>query len=220
LEDEAAADGETRAEAVPCAGLSSLANSRASRVHGKAMPAPRSLVELLDAVVPADDKERRDLALLRAYSLSLPEPFSREQPVAHFTGSALVTDGARVALVFHRKLSRWLQPGGHAEPEDAGDLTRTALREAHEETGLPVRLHASAPQPLDVDVHTIPARPDASAHLHLDVRFLVVAESSAALVMDAAEIADVRWFAMDQALEQADDASLRRLLLKAGGYLG
>jgi 8-oxo-dGTP pyrophosphatase MutT (NUDIX family) len=184
------------------------------------MPAQRSLLELLDAVVPADDKERRDLALLRAYGQSLAEPFSREQPVAHFTGSALVTDGKRVALVFHRKLSRWLQPGGHAEPEDAGDLTRTALREAREETGLSVRLHAYAPQPLDIDVHTISARPDALAHLHLDVRFLVVAEASAALVMDAAEVAEVRWFALDEALEKADDASLRRLLLKASGYLG
>ena len=183
------------------------------------MPAPRLLVQLLDAVVPADDKERRDLELLRGYGDSLAEPFSSEQPVAHFTGSALVTDGARVALVFHRKLSRWLQPGGHAEPSDGGDLCLTALREAHEETGLPVRLHPSAPKPLDVDVHAIPARADAPAHLHLDVRFLVTTEPSAALVMDAAEVADVRWFSLEEALKQADDASLQRLLRKAKAYL-
>jgi 8-oxo-dGTP pyrophosphatase MutT (NUDIX family) len=174
---------------------------------------------MLDAVVPADDKERADLALLRAYGARLAEPFSHRQPVAHFTGSALVTDGARVALVLHRKLSRWLQPGGHAEPEDAGDLCRTALREAREETGLAVWLHPSAPRPLDVDVHTIPARPSAPAHLHLDVRFLVVAESSAALVLDASEVTDVRWFTLEQALEQADDASLQRLLRKASLHL-
>jgi 8-oxo-dGTP pyrophosphatase MutT (NUDIX family) len=169
--------------------------------------------------VPGDEKERADLALLRGYGASLPEPFSRQQPIAHFTGSALVTDGARVALVFHRKLARWLQPGGHAEPQDTGDLSRTALREACEETGLPVRLHPSAPRPLDVDVHTIPARADGPAHLHLDVRFLVVAEPSAALAMDASEIAEVRWFTLEQALKQADDASLRRLLHKAARHL-
>ncbi len=178
-----------------------------------------SLAKLLDAVVPGDDKERGDLALLRAYGASLPEPLSREQPVAHFTGSALVTDGTRVALVFHRKLSRWLQPGGHAEPGDAGDLSRTALREAREETGLPVKLHPRAPRPLDVDVHTIPARGEAPAHLHLDVRFLVVADPSAPLVMDVTEVADLRWFSLAKALEQADDASLHRLLRKAGPYL-
>ena len=183
------------------------------------MPFPL-LVRLLEGVVPADEKERADLALLRAYAVSLPEPLSREQPVAHFTGSALVTDGARVALVFHRKLARWLQPGGHAEPLDAGDLSRTALREAHEETGLPVELHPSAPRPLDVDVHAIPARADAPAHLHLDVRLLAVTEASAALVVETAEVADVRWFGLEDALAQTDDESLCRLLRKAALHLG
>jgi 8-oxo-dGTP pyrophosphatase MutT (NUDIX family) len=184
------------------------------------MEMPRVLSALLDAVVPADDKERADLALLRSHARTLAAPFSREQPVAHFTGSALVTDGARVALIFHRKLARWLQPGGHVEPADAGDLSRTALREAHEETGLPVRLHPSAPRPLDVDVHSIPERPDARAHLHLDVRFLVVTEPGAAVAMDASEVAEVRWYSLEAALEAADDASLRRLLRKAAPYLG
>jgi 8-oxo-dGTP pyrophosphatase MutT (NUDIX family) len=183
------------------------------------MALPSPLGSLLDAVLPEDDKEQADLALLRAYGASLAEPFSRRQPVAHFTGSALVTDGTRVALVFHRKLARWLQPGGHAEPEDGGDLSVTALREAREETGLPVRLHPTARRPLDVDVHAIPARADAAAHLHLDVRFLAVAEASAPLVKEAAEIAEVRWFTLEEALEEADDASLRRLLHKAAAYL-
>jgi 8-oxo-dGTP pyrophosphatase MutT (NUDIX family) len=178
-----------------------------------------SLADLLDAVVPADDKERADLARLRVYGAELPEPLSRDQPLAHFTGSALVSDGTRVALVFHRKLSRWLQPGGHAEPGDEGDLSRTALREAREETGLVVELHPSAPRPLDVDIHSIPARADAPAHLHLDVRFLALANPSGRLVMDATEVADVRWFSLDQALDQADDESLRRLLRKAGRHL-
>jgi 8-oxo-dGTP pyrophosphatase MutT (NUDIX family) len=183
------------------------------------MSLPPSVEVLLDAVVAEDEKEREDLALLRHYGATLGAPFSREQSGAHFTGSALVTDGARVALVFHRKLGRWLQPGGHAEPEDGGDLTRTALREAREETGLAVWLHPLAPRPLDVDVHTIPARPEAAEHLHLDVRFLVLAAPSGALVRDAAEASDLRWFALEEALETAGDASLRRLLRKARAYL-
>jgi len=183
------------------------------------MAIPQPLAALLDAVVPEDEKERADLRLLRDFAESLTEPFSHRQPLAHFTGSALVTDGARVALVLHLKLERWLQPGGHAEPQDGGDLSRTALREAHEETGLAVRLHPSAPRPLDVDVHAIPARPETPAHLHLDVRFLAVAEASAKLLLDASEVTDVRWFSLDEALQQADDASLQRLLRKARPYL-
>lgn len=183
------------------------------------MATVHSLDALLDVVTPGDDKERDDLNLLRRYAASLPEPFSSRQPGAHFTGSALVTDGERVALVFHRKLKRWLQPGGHAEPGDAGDLAQTALREAREETGLPVQLHPSAPRPLDVDVHEIPARPDGPAHLHLDVRFLAVADGSAPLVKQVAEVVDVRWFTFEEALAEAEDASLRRLLRKAAACL-
>jgi 8-oxo-dGTP pyrophosphatase MutT (NUDIX family) len=183
------------------------------------MAIPQLLADMLDAVVPENDKERADRALMRAYGSSLAEPFSRHQSIAHFTGSALVTDGVRVALVLHRKLSRWLQPGGHPEPEDEGDLSRTARREAREETGLAVVLHPTAPRPLDVDVHRIPKGPEAEAHLHLDVRFLVLAQPSATLVVEAAEVADVRWFTLEQALAQADDASLHRLLCKARSYL-
>ena len=179
------------------------------------MSIPLQLERLLDAVQPGDDKERGDLALLRAYGAELSEPFSSQQPGAHFTGSALVTDGVRVALVFHRKLGRWLQPGGHPEPDDGGELSSTALREAREETGLVVQLHPKAPRPLDVDVHRNPARPEAPAHLHLDVRFLAVADASAPLVRQASEVSEVRWFSFAQALAQADDASLRRLLHKA-----
>ena len=183
------------------------------------MPTPPSLAALLDAVVPSDDKESQDLALLRGYAHSLAQPFSHQQAAAHFTGSGLVTDGFRVALIFHRKLSRWLQPGGHAEPEDGGDLFRTALREVREETGLTVRPHPSAPRPLDVDVHAIPARGESPAHLHLDVRFLLVADKDAALLGQASEVSAVRWFAWDEAVRQADDASLRRLLGKAALYV-
>ncbi len=184
------------------------------------MGIPPALATLLDAVVPGDEKERADLGLLRDYAARLAEPFSHRQPEAHFTGSALVTDGARLALVLHRKLSRWLQPGGHAEPEDGGDLSQTALREAREETGLAVWLHPSAPRPLDVDVHAIPTRPEALGHLHLDVRFLVLAGTAAELVPDASEVSAVRWFTLEEALAQADDASLQRLLRKASRYLG
>src|SRR5262249_58895419 len=59
---------------------------------------------LLAAVVPADDKERADLALMQAQWALLPEPLSPSQPAAHFTGSPGVTHG------------RPAGPGRHPEP--------------------------------------------------------------------------------------------------------
>ncbi len=173
------------------------------------------LLETLRAVQPADEKETADLNVMRAFAASLAEPFSRKQWPGHFTGSAVVVtpDGARVCLVLHAKLNRWLQPGGHADAADGGDMARTALREAREETGLDVEL--KSPTPIDVDVHVIPARKDEPEHRHLDVRFLVVAKNPDALAHDPNESHGAQWLTWEEALARADEAPLKRLLLKA-----
>lgn len=175
------------------------------------------LEALLAAHRPADEKERGDLEIMRRMLGALAEPFSRAQPGAHFTGSAVVVDpaGERVCLIHHGKLNRWLQPGGHAEPGDRGSVEATALREATEETGCTVHLHPTAPRPLDVDVHRIPERKGEPAHDHLDVRFLLVAENPEALAHDPAESHGARWLDWDEALARADEPALRRLLEKA-----
>ncbi|WP_257452747.1 NUDIX hydrolase [Archangium lipolyticum] len=176
-----------------------------------------SLHELLARHVPSDDKEREDVARMLAFAKELEQPFSRKQPRAHFTGSAVVVDpaGERVVMVLHGKLNRWLQPGGHSEESDAGGMEATALREAREETGCRVRLHERAPRPLDVDVHSIPARKDEPEHLHLDVRYLVVAEDPESLAHDPNESSGAQWLSWDEALARVDEAPLRRLMEKA-----
>lgn len=54
----------------------------------------------------------------------------------HATGSAFVvnSDLDRVLLMHHRKLDKWLQPGGHADGQE--DLFQVAWRETLEETGV------------------------------------------------------------------------------------
>lgn len=179
-----------------------------------------SLLGLLTAHQPVDEKERADLAAMRDFATSLTEPFSRTQWPAHFTGSAVVVtaDGSRVCLVLHAKLNRWLQPGGHADAADGGSMEATALREAREETGLTVAVHPNAPRPLDVDVHVIPARKADPEHRHLDVRYLVVAENPDALKHDPTESHGAQWLTWDDAMARADEAPLRRLLVKARSF--
>ncbi|HEY7509701.1 MAG TPA: NUDIX hydrolase, partial [Vicinamibacteria bacterium] len=67
---------------------------------------------------PADERESADLARIVRFVGEAPDPFDRANPRAHLTGSAFViaADGSRVLLLHHRKLRRWLQPGGHADP--------------------------------------------------------------------------------------------------------
>lgn len=103
-----------------------------------------------------------------------PDCFSRSHTAGHITASAwlLSPDGSHALLTLHRKLRRWLQPGGHAD--GCADTLSTALREATEESGIsgirPISLSI-----FDVDIHPIPARPHEPEHLHYDIRYLLQA---------------------------------------------
>jgi 8-oxo-dGTP pyrophosphatase MutT (NUDIX family) len=177
---------------------------------------------LLRRHAPADAKEARDLAEILAFIERHPDPFDRGIVEGHLTGSAVVVSapGDRVLLLHHRKLRRWLQPGGHAEPgEREGDAV--ALREAREETGIEgLALHPSAPRPLDVDVHHIPARGGEPAHRHLDLRYLVVAPRGASLRRQAEEVRALRWFTWEELATLDLDPGLRRALRSAQAQLG
>lgn len=176
---------------------------------------------LLNAHTAHDDEEAASLTQMRALIQTLPEPFSRHQPKAHFTGSALVLDETyqRIALIHHAKLGRWLQPGGHAESEDQGLMHLTALREAQEETGCDVVLFRDSTQPIDVDAHRIPARGDEHEHWHLDLRYLVVARNSAAMSFNPSESLDARWVTFEEALSIIEEGPLRRLIRKGAARL-
>lgn len=139
-------------------------------------------------------------------------PFHRESLEGHFTGSAWLVsaDGRRVLLMLHRKLGRWLQPGGHADGEV--DLAGVALREAEEETGL--RDLQVLPGIFDVDAHRIPARGHEPEHWHYDVRHVVVARGSEAFVVNEESLA-LAWRPIDEiAAGESADESLRRMARK------
>jgi len=58
-----------------------------------------------------------------------------EQEVTRdFTVAVFVVWERSVLLHFHKKLGRWLPPGGHIEPNELPD--EAALREVYEETGI------------------------------------------------------------------------------------
>jgi 8-oxo-dGTP pyrophosphatase MutT (NUDIX family) len=161
---------------------------------------------------PQEELRRRMGAFLAAH----PDALLRTCAEGHFTGSGLVLDhrGRRVLLLFHRKLQRWLQPGGHADGD--ANLAAVALREAREETGVEgLRVD---PHPVDLDIHRVRVPRD-GPHDHLDVRFLVVAPPDALLRANH-ESEDLRWFAPDELDGLGLDAGTHRLVAAARARFG
>jgi 8-oxo-dGTP pyrophosphatase MutT (NUDIX family) len=65
-------------------------------------------------------------------------PIPPGQLLRHFTVAVFVVHHERVLLHYHRKLGKWLPPGGHIEDNELPD--DAAVREVREETGIRARL--------------------------------------------------------------------------------
>ena len=169
---------------------------------------------LLLGYAPRDPRE----AAFRDRMLALTDtahPFERStfEP-GHFTASAFVLSPERnaIAMILHRKLGLWLQPGGHIEPGD-GTVLDAARREVQEELGLEELLPASAGL-FDVDVHPIPGRPSEPAHEHFDLRVLFVAGTTDLHPSD--EVAGARWVPLTEIDGFVKDESVLRAARKLG----
>jgi 8-oxo-dGTP pyrophosphatase MutT (NUDIX family) len=135
---------------------------------------------------------------------------SRECRNGHLTASALVVNPTRTAvlLTLHPKVGRWLQLGGHMEPEDA-HVRASAWRETHEESGVMPETLSIAPARLDR--HPVPCGGMQSEHL--DVQFIAVI-SDEQPIHRSAESLDLAWFAMDE-LPAVLDPSVQALITAA-----
>jgi len=176
------------------------------------MTSPRLPLSLALDDYAARWPEEGDVQRFRDWLSEAERPFHRETDAGHFTGSAWLVsaDGERVLLMLHRKLGRWLQPGGHADGES--DLRGVALREAGEETGLADLV--VMPGIFDLDAHRIPARGHEPEHWHYDVRYVVQARGSESFTANE-ESLELQWRSISHlAADTQADESLRRLAAK------
>ncbi|NLG36283.1 MAG: NUDIX hydrolase [Lentisphaerae bacterium] len=143
---------------------------------------------------------------------SRPDAFERSLPTGHVTGSAWLVDasGRHVLLTLHKKLNKWIQLGGHADGDN--DVFRVAMREAREESGL----HSIKPVSsliFDIDVHSIPARPNEPAHLHWDIRYALRAAAGEE-VIPSDESHELRWVEIANLNRFTREPSMRRMAAK------
>lgn len=114
-----------------------------------------------------------------------------------FTVAIFVVHDAKVLIIHHRKLDKWLPLGGHIELEE--DPEQAALREAKEESGLDVELLGERPPttspgtraligPRFLDIHRI-----SDTHEHIGMIYWARTKNPADIQRAEAEHHDIRW---------------------------
>ena len=175
------------------------------------------LLRAIHSFQPTDTREQQTKQRMLKFATSASQPFDRRNIKGHFTASGLLfsPDGAWVCLGFHRKLSAWLQFGGHAEDGEC-DPFEIALRETREESGLrAIVTPPTAPAPFDLDIHTIPPYRGVPFHNHFDTRYLFIANPNLTLSANKSEHDVVRWFPLGELSTLHLDASLMRTIFRA-----
>lgn len=161
------------------------------------------LAEDVMAYQPVNEQEHVDRELILGRLAHDPHVADRSS-LAHLTTSAWTVDaaGERVLLCYHNIYDSWSWVGGHADGEL--DLAAVAARELAEETGVTrARLvDAGAGGIASLEVLTVDGHVKrghyVGSHLHLNVTYLFVADSSLALRKKPDENSGVRWVALDE----------------------
>ena len=125
-----------------------------------------------------------------------PSLLSRQNSFGHVTASGLVIKDNNVLLIFHNKLQKFIQPGGHTENDIT--LYDTAQREVEEETGMHVLLHPWHREndfiPLNIDIHKIPynEKKHEAEHYHYDFTYLFTPIDST-INLQLEEVSNIKW---------------------------
>jgi len=141
-----------------------------------------------------------------------------------FTVAVFVVRDAEVLLLFHRKLQKWLPPGGHLDGAELPD--EAAVREVWEETGLRVRLIGDDPLPVEyppqlvrpagIQLETI-----SPGHQHIDLIYYAEPEPPHQPIRrNLVECEECRWFTSDEMARREVPVDVREWAARAIVFAG
>lgn len=135
----------------------------------------------------------------------------------HFTATAFIIDSRRrTLLLWHKRLKRWMPPGGHVDLHEIPE--ETARRECKEETNLDVEIIGDRQHDLFVKnreegrmlkrpfamlLEEIPDCPERNepAHQHMDFLFIArPIDEEQAIKIDERESDKMRWFTREEVM--------------------
>jgi len=163
-----------------------------------------NLKEKIENYIPYDEQEERDKEQYLNFIDKFDDVLTRNNVFGHFSVSAFIINKERTKMlvVYHVINDGWIYPGGHADGEE--NLLSVAVREVEEETGLKAKV-------LNEEIYSIQSAPVkghikkgkyVSAHLHLDVVYLMEADDKIPLVYRDDESKGVKWVSFEEATDE------------------
>lgn len=169
-------------------------------------------IDALERFHPRCEQEKHDLRMMLHYIRTFDDILLRTNETVHFTASPWIVnpDRTRVLMVHHNLYNSWSWLGGHADGDP--DLLSVALKEAREEAGLHIL------RPVSTDIFSIEILPVIAhfrreayvvPHLHLNVTYLVEADSRQGLQSKTDENSDARWFPLKEAVKASREPAMQ-----------
>ncbi|MGH4117910.1 NUDIX hydrolase [Clostridium sp.] len=160
--------------------------------------------------IPANQQEIQDKKIFLEYVKKFPHTILlRENEFAHITSSGFVMNKTldKALMIHHNIRDTWAWTGGHVDGDT--DFLHVAIKEAKEETGINAAV-ALTKNIVSIDVFPvyghIRRNKYVSAHLHLSIAYVLIADEEETLIVKEDENTDVSWFSLDKFTEDYFDA--------------
>lgn len=168
-------------------------------------------VKTINKYQPFNAQELEDQKTMLAYAAHFPHNLlSRSNIFAHFTSSGFIMNKAldQVVLIHHNIRNAWAWTGGHMDGDT--DFLFVAMKEAMEETGLK-QIEPLTDQIISLDILPVFGHYKRgtyiSAHQHLNLAYVLIADEDHPLLVKPDENTDVKWFPISHFTHKHFDAS-------------
>jgi 8-oxo-dGTP pyrophosphatase MutT (NUDIX family) len=164
------------------------------------------------AFKPLTEQEEVDQKLIVDFIKKNDNSLTRDNKVAHVSSSGFILNKRmdKALMVYHKIYRSWSWTGGHADGES--DLLKVAIEEAKEETGIE-NVKPLTEKIVTLDVLPVPSHfkhgKFVSAHLHLSIAYVLIADDTDRLVVKEDENSGVKWMKIKDIDKEVNELDMK-----------
>jgi 8-oxo-dGTP pyrophosphatase MutT (NUDIX family) len=164
------------------------------------------------AFKPLTEQEEVDQKLIVDFIKKNDNSLTRDNKVAHVSSSGFILNKRmdKALMVYHKIYRSWSWTGGHADGES--DLLKVAIEEAKEETGIE-NVKPLTEKIVTLDVLPVPSHfkhgKFVSAHLHLSIAYVLIADDTDRLIVKEDENSGVKWMKIKDIEKEVNELDMK-----------